>query len=35
MPKVATKGEVIAIRVIVQHDMESGFRHTQQGVRIP
>jgi sulfur-oxidizing protein SoxZ len=34
MPKVATKGEVLAIRVIVQHDMESGFRHTQQGVRI-
>ena len=35
MPKVATQGEVIAIRVIVQHDMESGFRHTQQGERIP
>ena len=35
MPKVAAKGEVVAIRVIVQHDMESGFRHTQQGERIP
>ena len=34
MPKVATQGEVLAIRVIVQHDMESGFRHTQQGERI-
>ena len=35
MPKTAKKGEVIAIRAIVQHDMESGFRHTEQGVRVP
>ena len=34
MQKTALKGEVIPIRVIVQHDMESGFRHTERGVRI-
>ena len=34
MLKTATKGEVVAIRVIVQHDMESGFRHTERGVRV-
>jgi len=35
MPKTAKKGEVVAIRVIVQHDMESGFRHTERGVPVP
>lgn len=35
MAKTATKGEVVPIRVIVQHDMESGFRHTDRGVRVP
>ena len=35
MPKMAKKGEVFSIRVIVQHDMESGFRHNEQGVRVP
>jgi len=35
MPKAAKKGEVFSIRAIVQHDMESGFRHTEQGVRVP
>jgi len=34
MPKIATKGEIVPIRVIVQHDMESGFRHTERGVRV-
>ena len=34
MPKTATKGEIVPIRVIVQHDMESGFRHTERGVRV-
>ncbi len=35
MPATAKKGEVIDIRIIVQHDMESGFRHTELGERIP
>lgn len=34
MPQTAKKGEIIDIRVLVQHDMESGFRHDQQGQRI-
>jgi len=35
MPKTVKKGEVFSIRAIVQHEMESGFRHTEQGVRVP
>jgi len=34
MPQTAKKDEIIDIRVLVQHDMESGFRHDQQGRRI-
>ena len=34
MPATAKKNEIIEIRIIVQHDMETGFRHTEQGVRI-
>ena len=29
------RGEVFSIRAIVQHEMESGFRHTEQGALIP
>ena len=35
MPATAKKGEVLDIRIIVQHDMESGFRHTELGELIP
>lgn len=35
MPTAAKKGEVLEIRIIVQHDMESGFRHTETGQRVP
>jgi sulfur-oxidizing protein SoxZ len=35
MPAMAKKGEILEIRIIVQHDMESGFRHTETGQRIP
>ena len=34
LPKTAKRGEVFEIRAIVQHEMESGFRHTEQGVRV-
>jgi sulfur-oxidizing protein SoxZ len=34
MPATAKKNEIIDIRIIVQHDMETGFRHSEQGVRI-
>lgn len=33
-PKTAQRGEVIEISAIVQHAMETGFRHTEQGQRI-
>lgn len=35
VPPKAKRGEVIAIRTLISHDMESGFRHTTMGVRIP
>lgn len=35
MPATAKQGEILEIRIIVQHDMESGFRHTETGQRIP
>ena len=31
----ATAGEVINIRAMIQHDMESGYRRDQMGQRIP
>ena len=34
MPASAKKGDILEIRVIVQHDMESGFRHTETGQRV-
>lgn len=35
MPKEAARGDVIEITAIAQHDMESGFRSTERGERIP
>ena len=35
MPATAKKGDILEIRIIVQHDMESGFRHTEKGQRVP
>ena len=35
MPTTAKKGDILEIRIIVQHDMESGFRHTETGQRVP
>ena len=34
-PSTVKRGEIFSIRAIVQHEMESGFRHTEQGVRVP
>lgn len=34
-PASATRGQVFEIRTLVRHEMESGFRHTEQGVRVP
>ena len=35
MPQSATRGEVIEIRTLVQHPMESGFRLDNTGKEIP
>jgi len=35
LPAQAKRGEIIEIRTLVGHDMETGFRHTQLGQSIP
>ena len=35
VPKTAKRGEVIEVRVMVQHPMESGFRHDNVGKLVP
>jgi sulfur-oxidizing protein SoxZ len=35
VPESAKKGEVIEIRTLAGHPMETGFRHTQTGQLIP
>jgi sulfur-oxidizing protein SoxZ len=35
LPATARRGEIIEIKAIAAHAMETGFRHTQLGVPIP
>ena len=35
VPQQATRGEVIAIRIAIQHPMETGFRYDNVGRAIP
>jgi len=35
MPSTAKKGQIIEIRAIAQHDMETGFRYGDDGKVIP
>ncbi len=35
LPAQAKRGEIIEIRTLAGHDMETGFRHTQLGKPIP
>ena len=35
VPAKARRGEIIAIKTLISHLMESGFRHSNTGVRIP
>ena len=35
MPKRVGRGEVFTIKTLIAHPMESGFRRTQAGERIP
>jgi sulfur-oxidizing protein SoxZ len=35
VPAKAGRGDVIALRTLISHPMESGFRHTNTGQRVP
>jgi sulfur-oxidizing protein SoxZ len=35
VPAKAKRGEVIAIKTLISHIMETGYRHTETGERIP
>jgi len=35
VPAKAKRGDVIAIKTLISHDMESGFRYSTTGQRIP
>lgn len=35
VPARARPGEIIAVKALVGHEMETGFRHTETGVQIP
>lgn len=34
-PSAVKRGDIFSISALVRHEMESGFRHTEQGVRVP
>jgi sulfur-oxidizing protein SoxZ len=34
VPPVAKKGELLVVRALIQHPMENGFRHDENGRRI-
>lgn len=35
IPKSAKRGEIVTIKTLIQHVMETGFRHTSVGGSIP
>jgi sulfur-oxidizing protein SoxZ len=35
VPAKAKRGEVIAVKTLISHVMETGFRHTSIGARVP
>jgi sulfur-oxidizing protein SoxZ len=35
VPKTATRGEIIEIRAMIQHPMETGYREGLNGARVP
>jgi sulfur-oxidizing protein SoxZ len=35
VPSKAKRGEIITIKTLISHIMETGFRHSNVGVRIP
>lgn len=35
IPKTATRGEVVTIKTLIQHPMETGFRRNDSGAPVP
>jgi sulfur-oxidizing protein SoxZ len=35
VPKKARRGEIITIKTLISHVMETGFRHSSLGARVP
>jgi len=35
IPPEARRGEVVEVRILIQHPMETGFRHEADGRRVP
>ena len=35
VPRKAKRGEIITIKTLISHVMETGFRHTSMGVLVP
>jgi sulfur-oxidizing protein SoxZ len=35
VPKTAKRGEIIEIKTLMSHIMETGYRHTAEGVAVP
>jgi sulfur-oxidizing protein SoxZ len=35
LPKEAKRGELVEVRIVIQHPMETGFRRDAEGRRVP
>ena len=35
LPQEARRGELVQVRIVIQHPMETGFRRAPQGERVP
>jgi len=35
LPQEARRGELVEVRIVIQHPMETGFRRAPQGERVP
>ena len=35
LPPAARRGELVEVRIVIQHPMETGFRRAPQGERVP
>ena len=35
LPREARRGELVEVRIVIRHPMETGFRRQEQGERVP